>query len=104
MTYIQRDGKIYEQIISEREVNLEEEQYKLDAWKAALENDAREFQEYQAKLAEIEVSNLNTELKEKLRNAITVSSPSGIKQEMVDEQESKLSSIVSIIDVKDIKK
>lgn len=104
MTYIQRDGKIYEQIISEREVNLEEEQYKLDAWKAALENDARELAEYQAKLAEVEALEIKEELKEKLRDAVTVNSPSGIKQEMVDEHEAKLASIVSVIDVKEIKK
>ena len=51
MAYIYRDGKVYEQTISEVEVDVNAEAYKLQAWKDALANDARELQEYQNNLS-----------------------------------------------------
>lgn len=92
MAYIKRDGKVYEQIISEVEVDLQAEEYKLQAWKDALVSDAREEAERQAKFAEIDAVDLDEELKETLK-AQLVQSGTGIKQEMVDAQEAKLSEI-----------
>lgn len=93
---IERDGKIYEQIISEREINVTKETYKLQALKDALVNDAREFAEYSAKITEIDNSNLEADLKEALKKSIVFYSPSGIKQEMVEEQEVKIAEINNI--------
>lgn len=91
---IQRDGKLYEVI--EREISQSEEEYKLQAWKAAVENDARELQEYQAKIAEIDALKLDDTYKNKLKEQVTIYSPSGIKQQMIDEQEAIVNEIVSL--------
>lgn len=95
MTYIKRDGKIYEQIISEREVDLVEEEYKLQAWKDAIASDERELQEYQAKIAEIDALDVKDEFKNKLKEGVQFFSESGIKPEMVTEQESILEAIAT---------
>jgi len=96
MAYIYRDGKVYEQTISEVEVDVNAEAYKLQAWKDALANDARELQEYQAKIAEIEALKLDDAYKNKLKEQVSIYSPSGIKQQMIDEQEMIVNEIVSL--------
>lgn len=96
MAYIYRDGKVYEQTVSEVEVDVNAEAYKLQAWKDALANDARELQEYQAKIAEIDALKLDDAYKNKLKEQVTIYSPSGIKQQMIDEQEAIVNEIVSL--------
>lgn len=99
-TYITRDGKIYRQILSEVEVDVAKEEYKLQAWKDALVSDAREQAEYEAKIAEIDALKIEDEYKQKLKETVPFYSGSGIKPEMVAEQEATVSSIVSaVIDV-----
>lgn len=92
MTYITRDGKVYKQTISEVEVDIEAERYTLEAWKGALESDARELQEYQEKIAEIDMLVIPQEFKDKLKSGVFLSG-SCISKEMVDEQEAKVSEI-----------
>lgn len=97
MAYIYRNGKVYEQTISEVEVDVNAETYKLQAWKDALVNDARELQEYQTKIAEIDALEIDEAYKAKLKEAVPLYSGSGIKQTMVDEHEAKLSEINSVV-------
>lgn len=97
MAYIYRNGKVYEQTISEVEVDVNAEAYKLQAWKDALANDARELQEYQTKIAEIDNLKIDEAYKTKLKEAVPLYSGSGIKQTMVDEHEAKLSEINSVV-------
>lgn len=92
--YIEKDGKIYEVI--EREIDIVQEEYKLQAWKDAMANDAREIAEYQAKLAEIDALPLDEKYKEVLKMQVTLSSPSGIRQEMVDAQQAIVDNLRNI--------
>ena len=103
MAYVYRDGKVYEQIISEVEVDINAEAYKLQAWKDAIANDDRERQEYDAKIAEIDALDISDEYKSKLKQGVILYSGSGIKQEMVDEVEAKLSEISKVSDVIQVK-
>jgi len=96
-TYITLDGKVYKQTIIEEEIDIIQEQYKLQAWKDALANDEREKQEYLAKLAEVDSLDVKEEYKDKLKENIIYYSGSGITQEMVDEQEKKLADINNVI-------
>lgn len=93
MTLILRDGKLYEQTISEVEVDIKAERYKLSAWKSAVESDIRENKEYKAKVADIDTLLINDEQKEILKNSVSFYSPSGIKQKMVDDLKAKVSEI-----------
>lgn len=102
MAYIYRNGKVYEQIISEIEVDVAAEEYKLQAWKDALLSDARELQEYQDKIAEIDGLDISVEFKNKLRESVPLYSGSGIKQEMIDEHEAKISAINDVIGIVDV--
>lgn len=92
--YIEKDGKIYEVI--EREVDIAQEEYKLQAWKDAMANDAREIAEYEAKLAEIDALPLDEKYKEVLKMQVTLSSPSGIRQEMIDAQQAIVDNLRNI--------
>lgn len=92
--YIEKDGKIYEVI--EREIDIVQEEYKLQAWKDAMANDAREIAEYQAKLADIDALPLDEKYKEALKMQVTLSSPSGIRQEMVDAQQAIVDNLRNI--------
>ena len=94
MTYIKRDGKIYKQY--EEEVDVAQEEYKLQAWKDALVNDAREFEEYQAKIAEIEGVKISSVAKDSLKENVLFHSGSGITQEMVDAQQAKVDELKSL--------
>ena len=83
--YIEKDGKIYEVI--EREIDIDQEEYKLQAWKDALISDQREIDEYNQKIAEIDLLNIDKTYKDKLKLQVILNSPSGITQKMVDEQQ-----------------
>lgn len=102
MGYIIKDGMIYEQQVVETPIDPAGEEYKLQAWKDALVNDARELAEYQAKIAEIDGLAVADEHKEKLKQSVIFYSPSGIKQAMVDDQEAKVLEIRDL--VKDLDK
>jgi len=97
MAYILRDGKVYEQTISEVEVDINAEQYKLQVFKDAIVSDARELQEYQDKVAEIDALKIDDSYKDKLKQSIQFYSGSGIKQAMVDEVEAKIAAIDAVI-------
>lgn len=101
MAYIKRNGKVYEQTINEVEVDVNAEAYKLQAWKDAISSDAREFQEYQDKIAEIDALNIPVEFKDKLKQSVTFYSGSGITQARVDEQESKVTAINDVVGIID---
>lgn len=103
MTYITRDGKVYKQTIIEEEIDVAQEEYKLQAWKDALISDARERAEYEAKITEIDKLKIAADFKAKLKESVPVYSGSGIKPEMVAEHESKVAEIVSAVEVIDIK-
>lgn len=94
--YITRDGKVYKQTIIEEEIDIAQEEYKLQAWKDALANDEREKQEYLAKLAEVDSLDIPDDYKKNMKESIIYYSGSSIKQEMVDEQEAKLAEIQNI--------
>lgn len=98
-TYITRDGKVYKQTIIEEEIDVAQEEYKLQAWKDALVSDARERAEYEAKIAEIDALKIDDEYKAKLKESVPFYSGSGIKPEMVAEHESKVAEIVSVIEI-----
>lgn len=83
--YIEKDGKIYEVI--EREIDIDQEEYKLQSWKDALINDAREIEEYNSKIQEINSLPLEDKYKDLLKLQVTISSPSGISQKMIDDQQ-----------------
>lgn len=95
MTYILKNGIVYEQTLSEVEIDLATEEYKLQAWKDALVSDARERAEMEAKLAEIDKLTLDKDSKERIKSQF-VHSHSGITKKMVDEQQAKLDEIYSI--------
>lgn len=95
-TLIERNGKLYKQIIVEQEIDLAQEEYKLQAWKDALANDAREIAEYEAKLAEIDLLPLDDKYKEMLKMQVTLNSPSGIRQEMIDAQQAIVDNLRNI--------
>lgn len=88
--YIKKDGKIYKQTIIEEEVDIVQEQYKLQAWKDALVTDARELAEYKAKILDIEALSVPEDMKETLKKSVVLFSPSSINQSMVDEQQKKV--------------
>ena len=88
--YIKKDGKIYKQTIIEDEVDIVQEEYKLQAWKDALVTDARELAEYKAKILDIEALSVPDDMKETLKKSVMLYSPSGITQSMVSEQQKKV--------------
>ena len=88
--YIKKDGKIYKQTIIEDEVDIVQEEYKLQAWKDALVTDARELAEYKAKILDIEALSVPEDMKETLKKSVMLYSPSGITQSMVSEQQKKV--------------
>lgn len=88
--YIKKDGKIYKQTIIEEEVDIAQEEYKLQAWKDALVTDAREIAEYKAKILDIEALSVPEDMKETLKKSVWLFSPSSINQSMVDEQQKKV--------------
>lgn len=89
--YINYEGKLYKVI--EEDIKVEAEEQKLSAWESAVENDARELQEYQAKIDEIESFDIPEQYKVKLKETVSVASPSGIKPEMVEEQRQRLNKL-----------
>lgn len=93
---IERDGKFYKQTIIEEEIDPVQEEYKLQAWKDALVNDASERAEYESKLAAIEGLKISDEYKRTLKESLSISSPSGIHQTLVDEQETKVQELNSL--------
>lgn len=93
MSFITINGVVYEEQVSQVPVNIEAENYKLEAWKAAIANDARELAEYQAKIADIDALPIADEYKEILKQKVVLSSPSGITQAMVDEQQARVDAI-----------
>lgn len=97
MAYIYRDGKVYEQTISEVEVDIAAEQYKLQAWKDAIVVDANAHQEYLDKVAEIEALKIDDSYKDKLKQSIQFYSGSGIKQAMVDEVQAKVDAVKAVV-------
>lgn len=92
--YINYEGKIYK--VVEEDVQLDKEQYKLEAWESAVQNDKREIDEYNAKIAEIEAFDIPPEYKATLKESVTLSSPSGIKESMVDTQRAIVEEIKSL--------
>lgn len=92
--FITLNGKIYNVI--EEDVSIPQEEYKLSAWESAVENDARELQEYQAKIDEIESFDIPEEYKVKLKETVSIASPSGIKPEMVEEQRQRLNELKAL--------
>lgn len=92
--YINYEGKIYKVI--EEDIQVKQEEQKLSAWESAIENDAQELQTYNDKLSEIESFNIPEEYKNKLKETVTLYSPSGIKQSMVDEQRQKVNDIKAL--------
>lgn len=90
MEIISKKGKFVQVI--EQEIDVAQEEYKLQAWKDAIVNDAREYNEWQTKRNEIETFNIPEEYKEILRQNTVLHSGSGITQSMVDEQQTKVDS------------
>lgn len=101
MTYITRDGKVYKQTIIEEEVDVAQEEYKLSAWRSALENDARELQEYHAKIAEIDALKISDDFKTKLKQSVSPATNSGIRPEMVIDHEEKMAAISNAVEILD---
>lgn len=95
MAYILRDGKVYEQTISEYEVDIKSEEQKLQAFKDAILVDAREEKERQDAFIEIDKVALDKDLKDRMKSQLTYSG-SGITQKMVDEQQLKLDAIYKV--------
>jgi len=94
---IERDGKFYEQTISEVEIDIEAEKYKLSAWESALEVDALALAEYKAKIADIDALKIDEAFKDKLKESVVFQSPSGIKPEQVEEVRAKVAAIDEVV-------
>ena len=94
--YIKKDGKIYKQTIIEDEVDIVQEEYKLQAWKDALVNDSRELAEYQAKIADIDALSIPDDMKATLKSSVMLYSPSSITQKMVDDQQAKVDALNNV--------
>lgn len=91
MEIISKKGKFVQVI--EQEIDVAHEELKLQAWKDARTNDAREYNEWQTKRNEIESFDIPEEYKDILRNNVILHSGSGITQDMVDEQQAKVDSL-----------
>lgn len=88
MVLVLKDGKYVD--ITEIDVNIQEEINKLNAWKNALINDLREIEEYNSKIAEINLLNIPNEFKEDLKRNVLLYSGSGITQAVIDEQQERV--------------
>lgn len=99
MAIIVKDGKVYQQVVIENEVDLKEEERKLSSMIGSMENDARELQEYNEKIMNINALPIDESLKEQLKSNIIYYSPSGVKQEDVDEQRAKIDGIKAMIGI-----
>ena len=91
MEILSKNGKFVQ--VTEQEIDIVQEEYKLQAWKDARTNDAREYNEWQTKRNEIESFDIPEEYKEILRQNTILHSGSGITQKMVDEQQAKVDSL-----------
>jgi hypothetical protein len=101
---IERDGKLYKVTTYEEEIDLAQEEYKLQAWKDALIRDAQDYAEYQAKIAEIDALDLKEEHKEALKLSVPFYSGSGIRQEQVDAVEQLVTEAKAVsVDIKPTK-
>lgn len=89
--FIERDGKVYELV--EHEVDVAQEEYKLQAWKDAIVSDQMAIAEHQTKIAEVENLKISADLKEKIKEVTILHSGTGITQEMVDAQQAKVDEI-----------
>lgn len=92
-----RDGKLFEQTISEVEVDIEAEKYMVEVMKGAIESDAREKEEYRKKIEEIDALNVPEEYKVTLKQSIQIYSGSNITQEMLSSAEAKVAEIEAVL-------
>ena len=91
MEIISKEGKFVQVI--EQEIDVAQEEYKLQAWKDARTNDAREYNEWLTKNNEIESFDIPEEYKNILKQNNVLYSSSGITQDMIDEQQAKVDSL-----------